>query len=106
MNLIGVARAVVAAVTSVPGIAGVVPARSRVVATYGRREHIEGVAVRRAADALFIEVHVRARYSASLDLPGLAAEVRTAVRTAVAALLPMPVRQIDVTLADLEVDGE
>ncbi len=103
---VGIARAVVAAVRSVLGVADVSPGRFAEAATYGPREKVRGVAVGRAAGALDIEVHLCALYADSLVLPELAARVRSAVRQSVEGLGAGLLRRIDVAFDDLRVEEE
>ena len=103
---VSLARAVVAAVRGVPGVADVSPGRFAEAATYGPGEKVRGVVVGRAGGALDIEVHVCALYADSLVLPELAARVRSAVRQSVEALGAGPLRRIDVAFDDLRVEEE
>jgi uncharacterized alkaline shock family protein YloU len=101
-----IARAIVAAVRSVPGVAEVSPGRFAEVATYGPGEKVRGVVIGRAASALDLEVHLCARYANSLVLVELAARVRSAVRQSVEGLGVGPLRRIDVAVDDLRVEEE
>jgi uncharacterized alkaline shock family protein YloU len=103
---VSIARAIVAAVLGVPGVAEVSPGRFAEAATYGPGEHVRGVVVGRAASALDIEVHLCARYAEWLALPELAARVRSAVRQSVEELGVGPLRRIDVAFDDLHVEEE
>jgi uncharacterized alkaline shock family protein YloU len=102
---VGIARAIVAAVRSVPGVADVSPGRFAETATYGPYEKVRGVGVSRERDALDIEVHLCALHADSLVLSELAARVRSAVRRSVEALDAGAVRRIDVAFDDLHVEG-
>jgi hypothetical protein len=99
-----VARAVAAAAAGVAGVASVSPGRFARVGTYGPGELVRGVAVSRAADALAIAIHIRARYRPAAPLPALADRVRAAARGAVAGLGAGPVGRIDVAVDDLVVE--
>ncbi len=101
---VSIARAIVAAVRSVPGVADVSPGRFAEAATYGPGEKVRGVAVSQAAGALDIEVHLCALYTDTLVLPELAARVRSAVRQSVEALGAGLLRRIDVAFDDLRVE--
>ena len=101
---VSIARAIVAAVRSVPGVADVSPGRFAEAATYGPGEKVRGVAVSQAAGALDIEVHLCALYADTLILPELAARVRSAVRQSVEALGAGLLRRIDVAFDDLRVE--
>ena len=90
------ARAVVAAIRGVPGVADVSPGLFAEAATYGPGEKVHGVVVGRTGDVLDIEVHVCALYADSLVLPELATRVRSAVRQSIASLDAGPLRRIDV----------
>ncbi len=103
---VSIARAIVAAVRRVPGVADVSPGRFAEAATYDPGEKVRGVAVGRAAGALDIEVHLCAQYADSLVLPELAARVRSAVRQSVEALGAGPLGRIDVAFDDLRVREE
>jgi uncharacterized alkaline shock family protein YloU len=103
---VSIARAIVAAVRRVPGVADVSPGRFAEAATYGPGEKVRGVAVGRAAGALDIELHLCALYADSLVLPELAARVRSAVRQAVEGLGAGLLRRIDVAFDDLRVEEE
>jgi len=101
---VGIARAVVAAVRRVPGVADVSPGRFAEAATYGPGEKVRGVALARTAGALDIEVHLCALHADALLLPELASRVRSAVRQSVEALGAGAVRRIDVAFDDLRVE--
>jgi len=103
---VSIARAIVAAVRGVPGVADVSPGRFAEAATYGPGEKVPGVVVGRAASALDIEVHLCALYADSLVLTDLAARVRSAVRQSVGGLGAGLLRRIDVTFDDLRVEEE
>jgi uncharacterized alkaline shock family protein YloU len=103
---VAIARAVVAAVRSVPGVADVSHGRFAEAATYGPGERVRGVAVGRSAGALDIEVHLCALYADSLILLELAARVRSAVRQSVVALGAGAVWRIDVAFDDLRIEEE
>ena len=106
---LAIARAVLAAVRAVPGVAGVSPGLFAVAATYGPGEVVRGVAARRAAGAagaLDLEVRVVAAYAPAADLPELAARVRGAARRAVEALGAGPARSIDVAIDGLRTPAE
>ena len=103
---LAIARAVLAAVRTVPGVAGVSPGRFAAAGTYGPREVVRGVAVRRSAGALDLEVRVVAAYAPSAVLPELAARVRGAARRAVEALGAGPIRSIDVAIDGLRTPAE
>ena len=104
VNEVIIARAIVAGVRSVPGVADVIPGQFAEVATYGPGEKVSGVAVSQAAGDLDINVHLCALYADSLVLPELADRVRSAVRQSVEALgLGLPGR-IDVAFDDLRVE--
>jgi len=104
VNEVSIARAIVAGVRSVPGVADVSPGRFAEVATYGPGEKVRGVAVSQAAGALDINVHLCALYAHSLVLPELADRVRSAVRQSVEALGVGLPRRIDVAFDDLRVE--
>jgi len=104
LSEVSIARAIVAAVRSVPGVADVSPGRFAEAATYGPGEKVRGVVVGRAVDVLDIEVHLCALYADSLVLPELAAQVRSAVRQSVEALGVGLLRRIDVAFDDLRVE--
>ncbi len=106
VNEVNIARAIVAAVRSVPGVVDVSPGRFAEAATYGPGEKVRGVAVDRAAGALDIDVHLCALYADSLVLPELAARVRSAVRQSVEGLGAGQLRRIDVAFDDLRVEEE
>ncbi len=106
VNEVNIARAIVAAVRSVPGVADVSPGRFAEAATYGPGERVRGVVLGRAVSALDIEVHLCARYADSLVLPELAARVRSAVRQSVEGIGVGPLRRIDVAFDDLRVEEE
>jgi len=103
---VSLARAVVAALRGVPGVADVSPGRFAEAATYGPGEKVRGVVVGRTGDTLDIDVHLCALYADSLVLPELAARVRSAVRQAVEALDAGPLRRIDIAFDDLRVEVE
>ena len=103
---VSIARAIVAAVRSVPGVADVSPGRFAEAATYGPGEKVRGVVVGRAAGGLDIEVHLCALYADSLVLPELAARVRSAVRQSVEALGAGPIGRVDVAFDDLRAGEE
>lgn len=100
------ARAVVAAVRAVPGVADVSPGRFSEAATYGPSEKVGGVVVGRAGGALNIDVHVCALYSASLALPELAAQVRSAVGNAAEGRGVGPIGRIDVAFDDMRIEED
>ena len=103
---VSIARAIVAAVRTVPGVAEVSPGRFAEVATYGPGEQVRGVVLGRTAGALDIEVHLCARYANSLVLAELAARVRSAVGQTVEALGVGPVQRMDIAFDDLRVEEE
>ncbi len=103
---VSIARAIVAAVRRVPGVADVSPGRFAEAATYGPGEKVRGVAVSRPAGALAIDVHLCALYADSLVLPELAARVRSTVRQSVEGLGAGLLRRIDVAFDDLRVEEE
>jgi uncharacterized alkaline shock family protein YloU len=103
---VSLARAIVAAVRRVPGVADVSAGRFAEAATYGPGEKVRGVAVGRAAGALDIEVHLCAQYADSLVVPELAARVRSAVRQAIEGCGAGLLRRIDVAVDDLRVEEE
>jgi len=106
LSEVSIARAIVAAVRSVPGVADVSPGRFAEAATYGPGEKVRGVVVGRAVDVLDIEVHLCALYADSLVLPELAARVRSAVRQSVEGLGAGLLGRIDVAFDDLRVEEE
>jgi hypothetical protein len=97
-----VARAAAAAARSVPGVAALSPGRFAAAATYGPGGVVHGVAVRRWAGGVAVEVHLSAAYAPALDLPALAERVRRAVAAALRAAGTGPRRQIDVVVDDLQ----
>jgi uncharacterized alkaline shock family protein YloU len=99
-----IARAVLVAVHTVSGVAGVSPGLFAETATYGSRGRVLGVAVSHVGGAVDLEVHLIAAYTASTHLPELADRVRSAVRQAVDAVGAGPVRRIDVAIDDLRVE--
>lgn len=99
------ARAIGVAVRAVPGVADLSPGRFAEVATYGAREKVRGVAVKRADGALDIEVHVCAQYAESLVLADLATRVREAARQSMEAAGVTRVGRIDVIVDDMRVEG-
>ncbi len=101
---VSIARAIVAVIRRVPGVADVSPGRFAAVATYGPGEHVRGVVLGRTAGALDLEVHLCAWYADSLALPELADQVRSAVRQSVEMLGVGPLRRIDVAFDDLRVE--
>ena len=103
---VSLARAIVAVIRRVPGVADVSPGRFAAAATYGPGEQVRGVVLGRTAGALDIEVHLCARYADSLALPELAARVRSAVRQSVERLGAGLLRHIDVAFDDLRVEEE
>jgi uncharacterized alkaline shock family protein YloU len=106
LSEMSLARAVVAAVRGVPGVADMSPGLFAEAATYGPGDKVSGVVVDRTGDALAIEVHLCALYAESLVLPELAARVRRAVRQSVEALDAGPLRRIDVVFENLRVEVE
>jgi uncharacterized alkaline shock family protein YloU len=103
---VAIARAAVAAVRTVPGVVDVSPGRYAEAATYGPGERVGGVAVRRDGGALDIQVHLRVRYSDTLVLPELAAQVRIAVHESVDGLGGGPLRTVGVAFDDVLIEGE
>jgi uncharacterized alkaline shock family protein YloU len=101
-----IARAVHAAVSAVPGVAGVSPGRFAETATYGPGERVRGIAVSRAAGALDVEIRLIAVYAEATSLPAVADQVRRAARRAVEALDAGPVRRVDIVIDDLRVEGD
>ena len=100
-----IARAVLATVRAVPGVADVSPGQHAEAATYGPGEVVRGVAVRRVAGAVDLEVHLTAAYAPSTVLPELADRVRGAARRAVETLAAGPVGRVDVAIDDIRVEG-
>jgi uncharacterized alkaline shock family protein YloU len=98
------AQAIAAAVRTVPGVAELSPGRFAEVATYGTREKVPGVVVKRAEDALAVEVHVCAQYADSLVLDELASRVRQATRQAVEPADATRVSRIDVVIDDMRIE--
>ena len=100
-----IARAVLAAVRAVAGVADVSPGLYAAVATYGPGEVVRGVAVRRVAGAVDLEIHLTAAYAPSTALPELADRVRGAALRAVETLGAGPVRRVDVAIDDIRLEG-
>jgi uncharacterized alkaline shock family protein YloU len=101
---VALAQAVAAAVRAVPGVADLSPGRFVEVATYGAREKVRGVIVKQTAESLDVEVHVCARYAASLVLTELAALVRESISQCVGASGAGMVRQTNVVIDDVRVE--
>ena len=96
------ARAAAAAARTVPGVAALTPGRFAEAATYGPGGVVHGVAVRRRAGGVAVEVHLSAAYAPALDLPVLADRVRRAVAAALRADGTGQRWQIDVVVDDLQ----
>ncbi len=95
------ARAIVAAVQAVPGVADVSAGRFGEVATYGSREKVQGVVVKQGVDDLELEVHVTAEYARSLVFADLAALVRKTIRQAIEQSGTAASCRIDVVFDDI-----
>jgi hypothetical protein len=95
------ARAIVAAVQAVPGVARVSPGRFGEVATDGPRERVSGVRVTPVDDGVGIEVHLCALYADTLVLPELAARVRATIRQTAEGTDARPIKHIDVAFDDV-----
>jgi uncharacterized alkaline shock family protein YloU len=100
-----IARAVLAAVRALPGVADVSPGLYAAAATYGPGEVVRGVAVRRVAGVLELELHLTAEYAPTTALPELADRVRSAALRAVETLGGGPVRRVDVAIDDVRIKG-
>ena len=96
-----IARAVLAAVRAVPGVADVSPGQHAEAATYGPGEVVRGVAVRRVAGVVDLKIHVTAAYTPSTVLPELADRVRGAALRAVETLAAGQVGRVDVAIDDI-----
>jgi len=104
MDEVTIARALATAVRHVPGVADISAGHLVEVATYGPAARVLGVAVQRGPGGWQIAVHVRAVYTATLDLRQLAARLRTTVREALARLGVEAIEAIDVAIDDLLVE--
>jgi hypothetical protein len=100
------ARAIVAAVRAVPGVADLSPTRSVELATYGAREKVQGIVINATDRVLDVEVHVCAQYSESLVLAELADRVRNAIRQSVDATRVGRTGRIDVVFDDVRVEQD
>jgi uncharacterized alkaline shock family protein YloU len=98
------ARAIAAAVRTVPGVADLSPGRFAEVATYRAGDKVPGVVVKRGEDALEVEVHVCARYADSLALNELATRVRETTRQSIEASGTTRISRIDVAFDDISVE--
>jgi len=79
---VAVARAVLAAVRAVPGVAGISRGRYAIARTFGLGgDAVEGVQITHAEDGLRVEAHVVVRL---VPIPPLAAAIRAAVVAALA----------------------
>ena len=106
-NKVALARAIIAAVQAVPGVAEVSHAAIGGVATYGGGERVPGVAVSVRDDgSVDIEVHVCAVYTDSLVLGELAASIRKAIRHTVEAARGRAPGRIDVVFDDMRIDPD
>jgi hypothetical protein len=95
------ARAIVAAVRRVAGVADVSPGRFAEAATYGPNEKVQGVVVKRTASGFDVQIYLCAQYASSLVLEDLAERVRVAARTSAASTGASGLGRIDVIFDDL-----
>ena len=105
-NEASLARAIIAAVLAVPGVADLSPGRSAELANCGARENVQGVAINTRDGVLDVKVHVCAQYSESLVLVELADHVRSAIRQSVDAARAGRAGRIDVVFDDVRVEQD
>ena len=105
MDLTAIAKKLLVAARSVPGVVGADPTRFASVATYGPGERVPHVAVRPTATGFEVEVHLSVRHDAAQSLPVLAQQVREVVRLQLEAI-GASAETIDVAFDDVQIQGE
>ena len=105
MDFTAIAKKVLAAARSVPGVAGADPTRIASVATYGPGERVPHVAVRPTATGFEVEIHLSVRHDTEYSLPELAQQVREIIRRELEAL-GASAETIDVAFDDVQIEGE
>ena len=106
LSALVLARAIAAALTTVPGVVALAPGGVVEVATYGPGEVVRGVAVRRSGATWSVAVHVVARYTTDLVLPELAERIRRTTARVIAEHGGPPSPWIDVAVDDLTLPVE